>query len=173
MRRVRVHWVQPERPGVAWRPEASAAPSPSSSRSWLPWWRVRDSRVSARVVSPSRLPPLRLPSQASVLAPPTLPLRASLYERPPPSAALRERRWRACRRRLWVPWALQSSSVARACYAQSSAPFFQAYAYPVTRIARKMIISMRPKSASSSTMTAHGNMNTVSTSKMTNSMATR
>ena len=35
------------------------------------------------------------------------------------------------------------------------------------------IISIRPKSPSLSKMTAQGNMNTVSTSKMTKSIATR
>ena len=57
--------------------------------------------------------------------------------------------------------------------AQSSAPLRHAYTYPMTRMNRKTSISMSPNSASSSMMTAHGNMNTVSTSKITNSIATR
>ncbi len=45
--------------------------------------------------------------------------------------------------------------------------------YPTTRIRMKTSISIRPKTSSLSKMTAHGNMNTVSTSKITNNIATR
>jgi hypothetical protein len=60
-----------------------------------------------------------------------------------------------------------------ASHCHSSAPFFQAYAKPTTRMKRKTSISTSPNTASRSSVTAHGNMNTVSTSKMTKSIAIR
>ena len=59
----------------------------------------------------------------------------------------------------------------RRSYTHSSAPFFHIHTYPTMRIARKIRISIRPKTPRDLNLTAHGKRKIVSTSNTTNSMA--
>ena len=59
----------------------------------------------------------------------------------------------------------------RRSYTHSSAPFFHIHTYPTMRIARKIRISIRPKTPSDLNLTAHGKRKIVSTSNTTNSIA--
>ena len=58
-------------------------------------------------------------------------------------------------------------------YFHSSAPLRQANTKPTARITMNTIISTKPNSPSSRNVTAHGYMNTTSTSKMMKRMATK